>query len=175
MRSQQVLVVGFRRESPVATACAQRFVGGMGQKAVAEVADRLLDGAAQPFADARARVERILVIALDQAFGGRSLVGRQASGVQQPVEDGEVGKETVGEDAVQVELEVGELDQPGAVAQQAQHAAVGDQAVELLVQVQELLHQRVGRHAQGGILGLAVEPGRFAIADDLDRASARGW
>ena len=47
--------------------------------------------------------------------------------------------------------------------------AVGDQAVELIVEVQELLHQRVGRHAAGGVRGLSVEAGRVAGADDLHR------
>ncbi len=90
---------------------------------------------AQAIADAGAGVERVLVVALDQALGGGVVADRQAGGVQQPVEDGEVGEEAVGEDAVEVELEVGELDEAGAVAQQAEHAAVGDEAVEFVVRL----------------------------------------
>ena len=46
---------------------------------------------------------------------------------------------------------------------------VGDQTVELIVEVEELLDQRVGRHAAGGAGGLLVEAGRVAGADDLHR------
>ena len=48
--------------------------------------------------------------------------------------------------------------------------AVGDQTVELIVEVEELLDQCVGRHAAGGVGGLLVEPGRIAGADDLHRS-----
>jgi hypothetical protein len=100
--------------------------------------------------------------------------------VQQAVEHREVGKQAVAEDAVEVEFQVAQLDEPGAVAQQAQDAAVGDQAVELVVQVEVFLHQCVRGHARGAECGralrLAVQPGRFAVADDVDRsAAAIGW
>ena len=44
---------------------------------------------------------------------------------------------------------------------------IGDQAVELVVQIQKLLHQCVGRHAAGGVGRLSVEAGRVASADDM--------
>jgi hypothetical protein len=140
----------------------------MGQETVGEVADGLFHRLGQAVADARAGIEGILVVALDQAFRRGFVAGRQTGDVQQPVEHREVGKQAVGKDAVEVEFQVAELDEPGAVAQQAQDAAVGDQAVQLVVQVEVFLHQAVRRHARRadvGALRLAVQPGRFAVAD----------
>ena len=121
----------------------------MRQKAAAKVADRLLHGAAQPVADARPRVKRILVVAFDQAAGCALGGGGQPRRMQEPVKEGKVGKKAVGEDALQVEFQIGQLDQPRAIAQQAQHTAIGDDAVEFVLQVEEFLHHGVGGHAGG--------------------------
>ena len=40
--------------------------------------------------------------------------------MKQAVEDGEVGKEAVGEDAVEVKLQVAQLDEAGTIAQEAE-------------------------------------------------------
>ena len=87
-------------------------------------------------------------------------------------ENGEVGEQAVREDAVEVELQVGQLHQARAVAQESQHPAIGDQAIELVREVQVFLDHRVGGHAQGRLLWLAVQAGGFAIADDVKRRSA---
>jgi hypothetical protein len=77
-QAQQVLVVGFRFQLAIGDGLAQFIVGGMGEKAVGEVADGLLHGLGQAFADAGAGIEGILVVALDQAFrGGFTLAGRR--------------------------------------------------------------------------------------------------
>ena len=83
----------------------------MRQETVAEIEDRLLDRFAEPLADAGTGVEGVLMVALDQAFSRGVVCQRQAGGVEQTIEDGKVGEETVGEDAVEVELEVTLLDQ----------------------------------------------------------------
>ncbi|NLE42101.1 MAG: hypothetical protein GX615_09765, partial [Lentisphaerae bacterium] len=171
---EQVLVAGFGGERAVGNGAAKGRVGGMGQKPVAEIADGLLDGAAEAVADARAGVEGVLMVALDEAFGGGVAGDGQTGGVEQAVEEREIGEKAVGEDAIEVELEVAELDEAGAVAQQAQEAAIGDDAVELVVQVDVFLHHGVGRHAQGWrpagrpYFGLAIEAGGIAVADDVD-------
>ena len=170
-QAQQVLVVSFRRQLAIADGLPQRFVIPMGDEAIGEITDGLLDSLGQAIANPCAGIERILVVALDQAFGGGIVAERQAGGVQQPVEHREVGKQAVGKDAVEVEFEVGELDQPRAVAQQAQQTAVGDEAVEFVMQVEVFLHQSMRRHARRadvGALGLAVQPGRFTVADHMD-------
>ena len=83
----------------------------MRQETVAEVEDRLLDRFAEPLADAGSGVKGVLMVALDQALRRSVVCQRQAGGVKQTIEDGEVGKETVGEDTVEVELQVTLLDQ----------------------------------------------------------------
>ena len=47
---------------------------------------------------------------------------------------------------------------------------VGYQTVELIVEVEELLHERVCRHAAGGVGGFLIEAGRVTGADDLHRS-----
>ncbi len=177
--AQQVLVVGFGRQTAFADRLTQFIIGRMGEKTVGEVANGLFHCLGEAFADARAGIEGILVIALDQAFRRGFRIGRQASDVQQAVEHREVGKQAVAEDAVEVEFQVAQFDEPGTVAQQAQDAAVGDQAVQLVVQVEVFLHQCVRGHARGAecwpkwrALRLAVQPGGFAVADDVDRSAA---
>ena len=98
--------------------------------------------------------------------------GWQARHMQQPVEHGKIGKEAVGKDTVEVKLQIGELDQSGAVTQQPHHPAIGDNSVELFGEVQVLLQHGVGRHPQGGFFGLSVEAGRLIAADNLDCSSA---
>ena len=90
--------------------------------------------------------------------------------MKQAVENGEVSVKTVGEDAVKVELKIAELDEPGTVAEKPKNPAVGDQAVELLVEIDELLHDGMSRHAEGSVFRLAVEAGRLAVADNLHRS-----
>ena len=138
-----------------------------GQKAVAEIANGLLHGAAQAVADARARIERILVVALDPAFGGASLVSGRREACSSRIEDGEVGKQTVGKDAVEVELQVAQLDEARTVAQQAKDAAVGDKAIELLVEVENSCTMACADMRRSALLGLAVEAGGLAVADDV--------
>ena len=63
------------------------------------------------------------MIALDPAFLAGLIGKREASCVKQSVENGEVGIETVGEDAVKIELKVAELDEPGTVAEKPKNPA----------------------------------------------------
>ena len=92
--------------------------------------------------------------------------------MQQTIEDSKIGKQAIGENAVEVELQISEFDQARGIAQQAQHTAVGDQAVEFILEIEIFLHHGVGRHAQDSPLGLTVEPCRFAAADDVERGVA---
>ena len=109
---QELLVVVTGQEVAGGGGRTQGLVTRVRQETVAEVEDRLLDRLAQPLADAGAGVEGVLMVALDQALR-RGVVGqRQAGDVEQTIEDGKVGEETVVEDAVEVELEVALLDQP---------------------------------------------------------------
>ena len=83
------------------------------------------------------------------AFGSGFVRDRQTRRVKQPVENGEVRKEAVGEDAVEIELQIAELDQARAIAQETQDTAVGDDPVELIVKVDELLYEGMSGHAEG--------------------------
>jgi len=89
-----------------------------------------------------------LVVALDQAFRRGVCGDGQSRGVEKAVEDGEVGEEPVVEDAVEVELQVGEFDEARTVAKQAEKPAIGDNAVELIREIEIFLNKRMGGHAR---------------------------
>src|SRR5690606_7159369 len=67
-QAQQVLLVGFGRELAVADELTQCLVVAVRQEAVGEIANRLLDSLGESIANARAGIERILVVTLDQAL-----------------------------------------------------------------------------------------------------------
>ena len=145
------------------------------QEAVAEIADGVLDGLAETFADARAGIKGILMVAFDPAFGGGFVGERQARGMQQTVEDGKVGEEAVGEDAVEIELQVAQLDEARAIAQEAENAAIGDEAVELFVEIDELLNDWHARTC-GRRRSRACGRGRRARGIRRSgRGPGRGW
>ena len=149
---------------------AQGVVGGVIEEAVGEVEDGGFDRAAEAVADARAGFESVLVVAFEERVGGGLGRLRQARDVEQSVEDREVGEEFLAKDAVEIEFDVGELHQPRGVAQEAEQAAIGDERVEVLGEVEVFLDVRVRADALAAPLGLAVE--RFPRADDVDRKAA---
>src|SRR6202034_692151 len=117
-----VIVAGAKRSG--SCGFAQRRVFGMLEETVGKIADGALDGAAETVADARAGFERVLMINLDPTLFGSIVGQRQARGVKQAVEESEIGEEAVREDAVEVEFEIAEFDEAGAVAEEAENAAV---------------------------------------------------
>ncbi|OPZ36200.1 MAG: hypothetical protein BWY96_02390 [Spirochaetes bacterium ADurb.BinA120] len=135
----------------------ERVVTGIGQKAVGKGDDGSPHRVRKPVADARPGLERVLMVALDYAFGGGVAARRHARDVQQPVEDGEVGILVLVEHALQVELHKREPHQAARAAQQAQLQAVCNQRVQVLGQIEVLLHQSVGRHAGTAALALSVQ------------------
>lgn len=146
---------------------AEAVVGGVVEQAVAEGEYDGVDSGAEAIADAGAGVERVLVVDLDGSLGDGVLSDGQAGGMEEAVEEGEVGEEFLGEDAFEVELDEGEFDEAGRVPEQADEAAVGDDAVEVLGEVEVFLNQPVGRHARGvGHGAAAVE--RLVPANEVD-------
>ena len=123
------------------------FVVRVVEEPVGEREDDGLDGGAEAVADAGAGIERVLVVDLDGGLAGGVLPHREAGRVEKPVEEGEVGEEFLGEDAFEVELDEREVDEPGGIAQEAEQAAVRDDPVEVLGEVEVFLHEAVGRHA----------------------------
>jgi len=119
------------------------------EQAVAEGEDDGVDGGAEAIADAGAGVEGVLVVDFDGGLGDVFLSDGQAGGVEEAVEEGEVREKFLGEDAFEVELDEGEFDEAGGVPEQADEAAVGDDAVEVLGEVEVFLDQPVWRHARG--------------------------
>ena len=107
------------------------------------------------------------MVDFDGGLGDGVLSDGQAGGVEEAVEEGEVGEEFLSEDAFEVELDEGEFDETGGIPEQADEAAVGYDAVEVLGEVEVFLDQPVGRHARGiGHGAAAVE--RFVPADEVD-------
>ena len=77
----------------------------------------------------------------------------------------------LGEDRLDVELDVGLTGERDVVAQQSQRQAVGDNAPEPLGRaVEEFLHEAVGRLLGGAVnvRGAAIQ--RYAGPDEMDRA-----
>lgn len=91
----------------------------MVEQAVGEIEDDAVDGGAEAIADAGAGVEGVLVVDFNRGLGDSVLPDRQAGGVEQAVEEGEVGEKFLGENAFQVELDEGEFDEPGGIPEQA--------------------------------------------------------
>lgn len=145
--AEELVVVGVGGELPRCDGLAQTVVVAVGEKAVGEAEDGAFDGGAEAIADARALVEGVLVVLLDEAGGGGGLGDGQARRVQEAEEDGEVGEEVFVEHAFEVELDETLADEARGVAEQAQGAAVGDQAVEVFGDVEIFLHEGVSRHA----------------------------
>ena len=146
---------------------AEAVVGRVVEQAVGQIEDDAVDGGAEAIADAGAGVEGVLVVDFNRGLCDGVLADRQAGGVEQAVEEGEVGEEFLGEYAFEVELDEGEFDESGGIPEQADEAAIGDDAVEVLGEVEVFLDQPVGRHARGiGHGAAAVE--RFVPADEVD-------
>ncbi len=145
---------------------AEAGVVGMGEEAVGEGFDGVFDGAGEAFADAGAGVEGFLVVFLHPAFGGVGDAGGKAGGVEEAIEDGEVGEEVVLDHAFEVEFEEREADEAGAVAEEAQEASVGDEAEEVFGEVEVFLEKSVGGHA--GSAGLAFFVEAVVAAHDVD-------
>lgn len=107
------------------------------------------------------------MVDFDGGLGDIFLSDGQAGGVEEAVEEGEVGEEFLGEDAFEVELDEGEFDEAGGIPEQADEATVGDDAVEVFGEVEVFLNQPVWRHARGiGHGAAAVE--RLVPADEVD-------
>lgn len=145
----------------------------MAQEAVGDFFNDFLHGAAQAVANAGAGVEGVLVVNLDGSLGDGVLFDRQAGGVEQAVEQRKVGEEFLRENAVEIELDEGEFDEAGGIAEEADLAAVGDDAVEVLGEVQVFLHQTVRGHARGVRHGAAAVEGLEA-ADEVDGQPVAG-
>ena len=166
-QSQQGFVVVISGELSGGELLAERFVGGVIEESVAEAEDGMFDGGGESFADAGSGIEGILVVAFDQAFGGGVAGAGQSGSVQDAVEDGEVGEETVGEDTFQVEFDEALFDESGGIAEESEGAAVGDESVELFIEVQEFLNEGMGGYAKGGVAGFPIKSGVVAEADDM--------
>lgn len=147
---------------------AERFVGGVIEKSVAEAEDGMFDGAGESFTDTGSGIEGILVIAFDQAFGGGVAGAGESRGVENAVDNGEVGEESIGEDAFKVEFNEALFDESGGITEQSEGASVGDKSVEVFVEVQEFLNEGMGGHAERGIGGFAIESGGVTKADDME-------
>ena len=119
-QSQQGFVVVISGELSGGELLAERFVGGVIEESVAEAEDGMFDGGGESFADAGSGIEGILVVAFDQAFGGGVAGAGQSGSVQDAVEDGEVGEETVGEDAFKVEFDEALFDESGGIAEESE-------------------------------------------------------
>ena len=142
----------------------QGVVGRVRDEALAQQLQRALDADPQLLADPAALLDPLLVPALQQAGVRVAGLLREARAVEQAPEHGELGIEPAGDNAFQVDLEIGRPGDPGGVAQQAQAAAVGDDAPKRVAAVQVLLDQGVRRPAVGPArVQLAVE------GDDVDR------
>lgn len=119
------------------------------QKSIPQGQNNFLDGLAEAVADAAALFEGVLVVVLDPGGGGLGAGAGQAGGVEEAVKEGEIGKEVFLHHAFEVELEEGEADEAGAVAEEPEDAPVGDEAVEVLGDVEVFLEEAVGRGFEG--------------------------
>lgn len=155
------------------SAIPQGLVRRVAQEAVGDFFDDFLHGTAQAVANAGAGVEGVLMVNLDGSLGNGVLFNRQAGGVEQTVEQRKVGEEFLGENAVEVELDEGEFDKAGGIAEEANLAAVGDDAVEVLGEVEVFLHQTVRGHAGGIRHGAAAVEGLEA-ADEVNGQAVAG-
>src|ERR1043165_1231642 len=120
------------------------------EKPTTKFLNDLLDGEAQPVADTRSGFERALMIALKQRLGRFFNRTRQARDVQEAIENGEVGEQFFAEHPVEIEIDVGELDEPSGISEQAQELAVRYDTVKVLGEVQKLLQMRVRTDARAG-------------------------
>lgn len=93
-------------------ASSQNLVFRMSEKPVGEGEDGLLDRFAQAISNPGTGIERVLVVSLDDAFRRDLLRCRQARRMHEAKQHGEVRKEPVGKDAVEIEFQIGQLDEP---------------------------------------------------------------
>ena len=80
-----------------------------------------------------------------------------------------VGEQAIGKDAIEIKLQIAELHQARAVAQDSQQPPVSDNPVKLIGEIQVFLNQRVGGHAQGHLLWLTIQTGGLPITYDVER------
>jgi hypothetical protein len=144
----------------------ERLVRGVGEEAVGQALEALFDAVAEAIADATALLDGVLAVLFEEAVGGIGGGARQAAAVEQAVEDFELAEALLVEDLREVELDIGLAADVGAVAQQAQGEAVGDDAPEVFAAVEEFLEEGVRGHsgAFGGRCACQV----VARADDVD-------
>jgi hypothetical protein len=115
----------------------------MGQEAIGQEFDALLDAVAEAVTDTSSLFQRPLVVLLQQALMGILDRARESGAVQQAVEEGKIVEALFIQDLPQVELDIGLPADVGAVAEEAEGQAVGDQAPEVLGAVEELLDEGV--------------------------------
>ena len=141
--AQQLLEVGVLAQVPIVQGSAQRVVGGVLQEAFAEGEQGLFHAVAQAVAHAGALGLASFAPALPNARAARL---RRAAGVQQAPDVGELGITLAAQQVGQVAFEVGGAGEAGGVAQQAQLAAVADNAPDVVgAGVEQLLHGLEGR------------------------------
>lgn len=126
-----------------------------------------MDGGAEAIADAGAGVEGVLVVNFNRCLGDGFLANGQTGGMEKSVEQGKVCEEFLGEDAFEVELDEGEFDKARGIPEQADEAAIGNDTVKVLGEVEVFLNQPVGRHARGIRDGAAAVE-RLVPADEVD-------
>lgn len=153
---------------------------GMAQEALAQAPQRRLDPEAQPLLDPAAFLDRLLVPALEPA----GVIGRgrrEARAVEEAEEEGEVGVELGRGDRLEVDLEEGLAGGACALPEDAQPAAVGDDAPQEIGPVEQLLDQGVRREAlAAALVELLIEGGEvdrdggFAVRNRLGVAHGEG-
>lgn len=127
----------------------------MQEEAVGEEGDGLFDTFAEFLADAAALLDGLVEILLQEGgFGIGSGVG-EAAAMEEAAEEGEIGEAAfAGEDGIEVEFEVGLAADALGVAEEAELAAVGCEAVEVfLFAVEEVLEEGVGGEARASASG----------------------
>ena len=113
-----------------------------------QLAQGFCDGNAEGFPDALACLVRLAAPVLDDTAGGLAVAGLEATGVSGEPECGKIGEEILGEDLIEIDLQVGGSGDADVVPEDAQLGPVGYHAPEGAVGgVEVFLHQVVGRTA----------------------------
>ena len=141
---EQLPVVARLVEGSVAQRGAQGLVAGMRGEGVAQHPERLLHPDAELLPDPAALFDPPVVVVLQEAFVRRGLAEGEPGRVHEPVEDYELAVGVALVHGLYIELQVGGFGEPGAVAQQAQAAAVGRHPPQSFGPVEEVLDLGVG-------------------------------
>src|SRR5689334_21187764 len=118
------------------------------QETVAKLAQYCRNTLAQPLASPLSSLMGCRAPALNDRRTRLAVHGFEARSVPQEPKGREVGIELLGEDEVDIGLNIGRARETGVVAQEAQLCTVGDDAPKRVIfRVQKLLHQSVRRAA----------------------------